>query len=219
MTKTTVYNMNELNFNEPTVQIDLPDLFGTEKSKENVAERTESLIQALSSITENRGLNASLVGIKLPAPAPAPASTAAHSVASVEATLGIEEDEWPVVVPDVIVPLGVSESYEPLGIVQVEEEVSLDVAIATPPATPVEEKGGSLADYKRWALEHKKEEEALLRDAFKTAQILVSYDFDPTATEFDYLENVLKMALIKRGVYNECRYEISKRLFDQFISE
>ncbi len=118
-----------------------------------------------------------------------------------------------------IVPLGVSESYEPLGIVQVEEKVSLDVAIATPPATPVEEKGGSLADYKRWALECKKEEEALLRDAFKTAQILVSYDFDSTATEFDYLENVLKMALIKRGVYNECRYEISKRLFDQFISE
>ena len=37
--------------------------------------------------------------------------------------------------------------------------------------------------------------------------------------ELDYLENVLKMALIKRGVYNECRYEISKRLFDQFISE
>ncbi|QHF46813.1 hypothetical protein PspS35_24555 [Pseudomonas sp. S35] len=117
--------------------------------------------------------------------------------------------------PDVIVPLGVSESYERLGIVQVEEEVSLDVAIATPAA----EKGGSLADYKRWALEYKKEEEALLRDAFKTARILVSYDFDPTSSEFDYLENVLKMALIKRGVYNECRYEISKRLFDQFISE
>ena len=28
--------MNELNFNEPTVQIDLPDLFGTEKTKENI---------------------------------------------------------------------------------------------------------------------------------------------------------------------------------------
>lgn len=102
---------------------------------------------------------------------------------------------------------------------KVVEEVSLDVAIATPPATPVEEKGGSLADYKRWALEYKKEEEALLRDAFKTARILVSYDFDPTSSEFDYLENVLKMALIKRGVYNECRHEISRRLFDQFISE
>lgn len=208
MTKTTVYNMNELNFNEPTVQIDLPDLFGTEKSKENVAERTDSLIQALSSITENRGLNASLVGIKLPAPA-----------SIVAPSQGIGDDEWPIGEPDVIVPLGVSESYEPLGIVQVEEEVSLDVAIAMPPATPVEEKGGSLADYKRWALEYKKEEEALLRDAFKTARILVSYDFDPTATEFDYLENVLKMAFIKRGVYNECRHEISRRLFDQFISE
>lgn len=209
--------MNELNFNEPAVQIDLPDLFGTEKSKENVAERTDSLIQALSSITESRGLNASLAGIKLPAPAPA--SIVAPAVASVEPSQGIGDDEWPIGEPDVIVPLGVSESYEPLGIAQVEEEVSLDEAIATPPATPVEEKGGSLADYKRWALEYKKEEEALLRDAFKTAQILVSYDFDPTATEFDYLENVLKMALIKRGVYNECRYEISKRLFDQFISE
>ncbi|MCD7078627.1 hypothetical protein LRQ11_06775 [Pseudomonas sp. MAFF 311095] len=209
--------MNELNFNEPPVQIDLPDLFGTEKTKENVAGRTDSLIQALSSITEHRGLNASLAAIKLPAPAPAP--ILAPAVASVEPSQGIGDDEWPVVVPDVIVPLGVSESYEPLGIVQVEEEVSLDVAIATPPATPVEEKGDSLADYKRWALEYKKEEEALLRDAFKTAQILVSYDFDPTATEFDYLENVLKMAFIKRGVYNECRYEISKRLFDQFISE
>ena len=205
--------MNELNFNEPAVQIDLPDLFGTEKSKENVAERTDSLIQTLSSITESRGLNASLAGIKLPAPAPAPAP------ASVEPSQGIGDDEWPVVVPDVIVPLGVSESYEPLGIAQVEEEVSLDVAIATPPATPVEEKGGSLADYKRWALEYKKEEEALLRDAFKTAQILVSYDFDPTSSEFDYLENVLKMAFIKRGVYNECRHEISRRLFDQFIHE
>jgi len=122
-------------------------------------------------------------------------------------------------VPDLIVPLGVSESYEPLGIVQVEDDVNLDVCIATPPAAPVEEKGGTLADYKRWALEYKKEEEALLRDAFKTAQILVSYDFNPAATEFDYLENVLKMALIKREVYNECRLEISKRLFDQFISE
>jgi len=211
--------MNELNFNEPAVQIDLPDLFGTEKSKENVAERTDSLIQALSSITESRGLNASLAGIKLPAPAPAPAPIVAPAGASVEPSQGIGDDEWPVVVPDVIVPLGVSESYEPLGIVQVEEEVSLDVALATPPATPVEEKGGTLADYKRWALEYKKEEEALLRDAFKTARILVSYDFDPTATEFDYLENVLKMAFIKRGVYNECRHEISRRLFDQFISE
>ncbi|SOB51063.1 MULTISPECIES: hypothetical protein [Pseudomonas] len=121
--------------------------------------------------------------------------------------------------PDVIVPLGVSESYEPVGHVQVEEDVNLDVCIATPPAAPVEQKGGTLSDYKRWALEYKKEEEALLRDAFKTAQILVSYDFDPTATEFDYLENVLKMAFIKRGVYNECRHEISRRLFDQFISE
>ncbi|WP_178119860.1 hypothetical protein [Pseudomonas sp. J380] len=121
--------------------------------------------------------------------------------------------------PDVIVPLGVSESYEPVGHVQVEEDVKLDVCIATPPAAPVEQKGGTLSDYKRWALEYKKEEEALLRDAFKTAQILVSYDFDPTATEFDYLENVLKMAFIKRGVYNECRHEISRRLFDQFISE
>ncbi len=118
-----------------------------------------------------------------------------------------------------IVPLGVSESYEPVGHVQVEADVNLDVCIAPPPAAPVEEKGGSLADYKRWALEYKKEEEALLRDAFKTAQILVSYDFDPAATEFDYLENVLKMAFIKRGGYNECRLEISKRLFDQFISE
>ncbi len=117
--------------------------------------------------------------------------------------------------PDVIVPLGMSESYEPVGHVQVEEDVNLDVCVATPQA----EKGGSLADYKRWALEYKKEEEALLRDAFKTARILVSYDFDPTATEFDYLENVLKMAFIKRGVYNECRHEISRRLFDQFISE
>ena len=207
--------MNELNFNEPAVQIDLPDLFGTEKSKENVAERTDSLIQTLSSITESRGLNASLAAIKLPAPAP----IVAPALASVEPSQVIEDDEWPVVVPDVIVPLGVSESYEPLGIVQVEEEVSLDVAIAMPQATPAAEKGGSLADYKRWALEYKKEEEALLRDAFKTARILVSYDFDPAATEFDYLENVLKMAFIKRGVYNECRHEISRRLFDQFIHE
>ncbi|NWF17407.1 hypothetical protein HX785_27295 [Pseudomonas reactans] len=118
-----------------------------------------------------------------------------------------------------IVPLGVSESYEPVGHFQVEEDVNLDVCIATPPAAPVEQKGGTLSDYKRWALEYKKEEEALLRDAFKTARILVSYDFDPTATEFDFLENVLKMAFIKRGVYNECRHEISRRLFDQFISE
>ncbi|WP_221034719.1 hypothetical protein, partial [Pseudomonas syringae] len=64
--------MNELNFNETPVQIDLPDLFGTDKPKENVTERTDSLIQTLSSITEHRGLNASLAGIKLPAPAPAP---------------------------------------------------------------------------------------------------------------------------------------------------
>ncbi|MBI6584776.1 hypothetical protein YA0745_31345, partial [Pseudomonas synxantha] len=152
-------------------------------------------------------------------PAPAPAPIVAPALASVEPSQVIEDDEWPVVVPDVIVPLGVSESYEPLGIVQVEEEVSLDVAIAMPQATPAAEKGGSLADYKRWALEYKKEEEALLRDAFKTARILVSYDFDPAATEFDYLENVLKMAFIKRGVYNECRHEISRRLFDQFIHE
>ncbi|WP_221034720.1 hypothetical protein, partial [Pseudomonas syringae] len=149
------------------------------------------------------------------APAPAPVSI----VAPVEPSRGGEDDEWPIGEPDVIVPLGVSESYEPVGYVQVEEDVNLDVCIATPPATPVEEKGGSLADYKRWALEYKKEEEALLRDAFKTARILVSYDFDPAATEFDYLENVLKMAFIKRGVYNECRHEISRRLFDQFIHE
>ncbi|MCD7047113.1 hypothetical protein, partial [Pseudomonas petroselini] len=80
------------------------------KQKENVAGRTDSLIQALSSITEHRGLNASLAAIKLPAPAPAP--ILAPAVASVEPSQGIGDDEWPVVVPDVIVPLGVSESYE-----------------------------------------------------------------------------------------------------------
>ena len=44
--------MNELNFNEPTVQIDLPDLFGTEKTKENVTLLNDYL-QGVQQATKN----------------------------------------------------------------------------------------------------------------------------------------------------------------------